>query len=49
VPVEQSSGRLLVRNRFWSDLVRTPGFVALEAHCTEVVFDASPYLVTRCP
>ena len=42
-------GRLLVRNRFWSDLVPTPAFSALEKECSTVVLEAFPFRISRCP
>ncbi len=42
-------GRLLVRNRFWSDLVHTSTFSALERECSTVVLEAFPYRISRCP
>lgn len=49
VPPEQLSGRVLVRNRNFSDRYTSPEFQALEARCPVVLLNAHPYLVTLCP
>jgi hypothetical protein len=48
-PAEMHDGRLLVSNRVWTELVTSPDFVKWEKACHEVLFDATPYLVTQCP
>jgi hypothetical protein len=50
VPTAQMhDGRLLVRNRVWSHMASSPDFRKWERTCHEVLLDAAPYLVTRCP
>lgn len=42
-------GRLLVRNRYWSDLAISPSFRALEKECAQTVFNEHPFLISQCP
>lgn len=41
--------RILVRNTVWVAEETTPEFTAWERRCDEVLLDAPPYLVSRCP
>lgn len=43
------AGALLVRNKTWVSYLTTPAFSRLETICADVVLDAPPYQVTRCP
>lgn len=40
---------ILVRNTVWIPWEDIPGFDAWEQRCSEVLLDAPPYLVSRCP
>jgi len=47
---EQRSKRLiLVRNRVWVDWMKSAAFEELERRCGEILLNAPPYTVSRCP
>ncbi|WP_146192346.1 hypothetical protein [Cellulomonas sp. WB94] len=48
-PADMRRGRILVRNEFFAGLAPAPLFTEWEKVCSEVLFTAPPYLVTRCP
>jgi hypothetical protein len=49
VAPDRESGAILVRNKIWVDFGATPEFTEWEKRCNEVLLDAPPYLVSRCP
>jgi len=48
-PDQENAAWLLVRNKIWVNWGTTPEFTAWERRCNEVLLDAPPYLVSRCP
>ena len=48
-PEREGTGLILVRNKVWVNFGTTPEFTAWEQKCNEVLLDAPPYLVSRCP
>jgi hypothetical protein len=44
-----SDGLILVRNKVWVAWGTTPDFTEWEKNCNEVLLDAPPYLISRCP
>jgi len=49
VPEDRQSGAILVRNKIWVDFGPVPEFTAWEQKCDETLWDAPPYVVSRCP
>ena len=49
VPKDREGGAILVRNKIWVDFQPIPEFTAWEKKCDETLWDAPPYVVSRCP
>ena len=49
VPEDRQGGAILVRNKIWVDFAPMPEFTAWEKKCDELLLDAPPYVVSRCP
>ena len=49
VPKDREGGAILVRNKIWVDFQPMPEFTAWEEKCDETLWDAPPYVVSRCP
>lgn len=48
-PEDREKEIILVRNKIWVDWVKDPEFATWEQRCDQVLLNAPPYLVSRCP